>query len=163
MISISKLLKLGISLFVVALLAPVAYASEAPYLVSGAKTIDVGEAKYLYDGGALFLDVRSETEWDIGHVSGAVHLDLSSGFEALFSASADEKDTPIVIYSNSSESLRAAFASAVSVQWGFSNVFFFRDGYYSWVASDYPAYMGFSEKVKEEFEFGGLLGQYKNL
>ena len=137
---------------IILLFSSLSYASEAPFSVSGAKTIDVGEAKYLYDNGALFLDVRSEDEWAIGHVTGAIHLDLASGFEALFSASDDEKGTPVVIYCNSPESLRAAFASAVSVQWGFTNVFFFRGGYFSWMTSDYPTYMGYSESVKASFD-----------
>lgn len=117
------------------------HADETPLGVSGATTINVYTAKELYDRGAVFIDVRSEDEWAIGHIDGAVHLDFQKDFAKLYSSKSVSRDTPIVIYCNSSNCLRSAYAVAVSVYWGFRQVHYFREGYFAWILEDYPAVM----------------------
>jgi len=36
--------------------------------------IPLAEARELVDGDALFLDVREQSEWDLGHIPGALHV-----------------------------------------------------------------------------------------
>ncbi|WP_439135662.1 rhodanese-like domain-containing protein [Pseudomaricurvus sp.] len=116
-------------------------ANETPLGVSGATTINVFKAKELYDRGAVFIDVRNNDEWTIGHIDGAIHLDFQKDFAKLYSSKLVNRDTPIVIYCNSSNCLRSAYAVAVSVHWGFSNVYYFREGYFAWILEDYPSIM----------------------
>ncbi len=117
------------------------YADSSPVAVSGAKTVDVFTAKRLYDRGAVFIDVRSQEEWSIGHVEGAIHLDFQKDFAKLYEAKGITRDTPLVIYCNSSNCLRSAYATAVSVYWGFKDVHYFRDGYFAWMLEDFPTIM----------------------
>ncbi|MGH1371867.1 MAG: rhodanese-like domain-containing protein [Cellvibrionaceae bacterium] len=118
-----------------------AFSDQAPVAISGAKTIDVFQAKRLYDQGAIFIDVRNDTEWGIGHIDGAIHLDFQRDFSKLYGANGITRGTPLVIYCNSSNCLRSAYASAVSVYWGFSEVYYFRSGYFSWMLEDFPVSM----------------------
>jgi TolB-like protein len=52
----------------------------SPLFVPGASSIDVIEAKQLYDNGVVFIDARDVTDWGIGHIEGAVSLDLDLKF-----------------------------------------------------------------------------------
>ena len=49
-----------------------------------------------------------------------------------------EKTTPIVIYGNSTYHMRGAIGSYMAAIWGYERVFFLRNGYYGWLALDYP-------------------------
>jgi rhodanese-related sulfurtransferase len=122
-------------------------ADQSPLAISGAHTINVFQAKHLYDKGAVFIDVRSDEEWEIGHIDGAIHLDFQRDFAKLYGANGITRDTPLVIYCNSSNCLRSAYASAVSVYWGFRNVFYFRSGYFSWMLEDFPVNMSLIAKL----------------
>lgn len=118
-----------------------AYADQTPVGISGATTINVFKAKELYDRGAVFIDVRSDEEWTIGHIDGALHMDFQKDFSRLYNSKEVSRDSPIVIYCNSSNCLRSAYAVAVSVYWGFRQVYYFRGGYFAWILQDYPAVM----------------------
>lgn len=122
-------------------------AYESPISITGVTTVDAYQAKGLYDRGAVFIDVRTEEEWAIGHIDGALHLDFQQDFGKLYHAKGIEKDTPLVIYCNSVDCLRSAYACSVSIFWGFTQVYYFRSGYFAWVLQDFPAVMGLTEQL----------------
>ena len=125
--------------------------AEAPDRVDGAKTVSVLEAYGLHKKGAIFIDVRDRQSWETGHVEGALHLDFTAEeFIALYSNDAIDRSTPIVFYCNSSLHNAGAMASYFAAEWGYSNVYFFRDGYYSWLAVDAPMTMGQAEAYLSE-------------
>ncbi len=126
---------------IIILYSSFSFSDQAPVAISGAKTVDVFQAKRLYDKGAVFVDVRNDVEWGIGHIEGAIHLDFQKSFSQLYGANGITRQTPLVIYCNSSNCLRSAYASAVSVYWGFSEVYYFRSGYFSWMLEDFPVAM----------------------
>lgn len=104
-------------------------------------TISADQAKQLFDAGVTFIDVRSKDEWHLGHIKNALHIEFNQDFEQLRRWDQARKDKPIVIYCSSSECQSGALASAVSLYWGFNKVFYFADGYFSWLLQDYPAVM----------------------
>lgn len=124
--------------FVCISLSFLARSDQSPLGISGAQTVSVFEAKRLYDSGAVFIDVRGDEEWGIGRIAGAIHLDFQRDFAKLYGANGITRETPLVIYCSSSNCLRSAYASAVSVYWGFKRVHYFRAGYFSWMLEDYP-------------------------
>lgn len=106
--------------------------------VDGATTVDAAQAKALFDEEVLFIDVRKDQDWDAGRIPGAVHLELKKVLskEALLEEmSADEK---VVFYCNGEKCLRSSKAAAKAVEWGFSNVHYFRLGFPAWKAAGYP-------------------------
>lgn len=125
--------------------------AEAPDEVVGTTTVSVLEAYSLHKGGAIFIDVRDRASWETGHVEGALHLDFTAEeFIALYSNDALDRSTPIVFYCNSSLHNAGAMASYFAAEWGYTNVYFFRDGYYSWLAMDAPMTMGKADAYLSE-------------
>ena len=112
---------------------------EAPLTVEGAQTVGPAEAKTLFDQGALFIDPRTDADYDAGRIPGAVHLALKAG--GLTEASLSEvakKDEPIVFYCNGIKCGVSSQACAKAVAWGYTDVRYFREGFPGWEASGYP-------------------------
>lgn len=113
--------------------------------IKGANTIDAFEALNLFEKGATFIDVRDQFEFQLGHIRSAVHLDLKRDFNDLYLIETLDKDIPIVIYCNSAHCYRSAVATFLAVAWGYENVHYFKDGYFTWLALDLPVVMGNSQ------------------
>ncbi len=86
-------------------------------------TINVHQAKRLYDLGAVFVDVRPVREWSWGHVYGAVHLDLQDGFQGLAQPQWP-RQVPLVVYCDSEVCPSGAEAARMAVDWGYVQVFY---------------------------------------
>jgi len=113
--------------------------AESPIKVAGATTVDLAQARELYDGGSVFIDVRDTRAWSYGHIEGAVHLDFNADeFVILYVSDALDRETPIVFYCDSPLGATGAMAAFFASSWGYKNVYYFREGYYSWMASDHP-------------------------
>lgn len=129
------------SLFAVLCLAlspVVAGAEESPEVVEGAVTVSVDDAYALFEDGAVFVDVRKPSDFENGHIPGAVHLDLKATFTETALADVVGKADPVVIYCNGWSCLRSAEASAMAVSWGYQNVQYLRDGFPGWDAAAFP-------------------------
>ncbi|MCU7834337.1 MAG: rhodanese-like domain-containing protein [gamma proteobacterium symbiont of Taylorina sp.] len=128
--------------FFIMLLCTIQIASASskisPMTVDGATSITTDEAKKLFDDGVLFIDVRSTKAWNIGRISDAVLLDIKSNYtEASLTAEAKKTD-PIVIYCNGEDCLRSAKGSKMAVGWGFTKIYYYRNGFPAWKKAGYP-------------------------
>ena len=113
--------------------------AEAPDTVFGAKTVSLDQAKKLFDDGAVFIDVRDPQSWSLGHIEGSVNLNFNaSEFAVLYISKELDRTTPIVFYTSSALNVSSAMASFFASNWGYKNVYYFREGYYSWIAADFP-------------------------
>lgn len=131
----------------IVLFFPTLVSAEAPQEVVGATTVNLEEARALYDAGAVFVDVRTESSWAHGHIDGAVNLDFNEDeFVILYVSEALDKNTPIVFYCDSPLVSASATASFFAASWGYDNVYYFRDGFYSWLASDYPVELNIASR-----------------
>ncbi len=117
-------------------LMPAVVAADAdkvsPLVIPGATTVDVHQAKELFDQGVLFLDVRSDKDWNAGRVPDAEHLNVKTIFNEENLLKVVGKNEPMVIYCNGEKCLRSSKASKMAVEWGFTKVHFFRDGFPAW-------------------------------
>jgi rhodanese-related sulfurtransferase len=109
--------------------------------IKGAKTIDAHQAQTLFEKGATFIDVREKFEYQLGHIRSAVHLDLKRDFNDLYLIETLDRNIPIIIYCNSAHCYRSAVATFLAVAWGYENVHYFKDGYFTWLALDLPMEM----------------------
>ncbi|MBC8210380.1 MAG: rhodanese-like domain-containing protein [Gammaproteobacteria bacterium] len=136
MTSINKLLALWLlGLFIS---TPLLASEVSPLQIDGATTIRSSEAKALFDQGILFVDVRSDADWEAGRIPGAIHLDVKKTLsEATLSAEAS-RDDKIVIYCNGEKCLRSAEACILAVSWGFTQINYFREGFPAWKAGANP-------------------------
>ncbi len=122
--------------------------AEAPLNVEGAETVGLEKAHQLYKDGAVFIDVRDGQDWRTGHIEGAVHLDFSTNeFSVLYVSDDLDRDTPVVFYTSSPLNIRSAMATFFAANWGYKKVYYFRDGFYSWMAADYPVDLKYSENA----------------
>ena len=120
--------------------------AEAPLNVDGAETVGLEQAHQLYEDGAVFIDVRDSLDWALGHIDGAVHLDFSTNeFSVLYVSEDLDRETPVVFYTSSPLNIRSAMATFFAANWGYKKVYYFRDGFYSWMAADYPVNLKYSE------------------
>lgn len=126
----------GIALSI--LFAGAALARESPLTVAGATTVDTAKARQLFDQEVAFVDVRKGSEWDAGRVPGAIHLDFKSNYSSDSLAVEVPKNEQVVLYCNGAKCLRSSVASARAVEWGWTRVYFYRDGFPAWQAAGHP-------------------------
>lgn len=110
----------------------------SPTSVDGATSVDAAGAKALFDKGALFVDVRSNKDWAAGRIPDAVHIELKKVFNATSLGNEMKKDEAAIIYCNGPSCLRSSKATAKAVGWGFSKIYYFRDGFPAWKSAGYP-------------------------
>lgn len=115
-----------------------AEAAESPLEIAGATTISVAEAKALFDSGVIFIDVRKDSDWEAGRVPGAVHLELKKVLSAESLGEIIAMNDTVVIYCNGPKCMRSSKACAKAVEWGFTNVRYFRGGFPDWQSAGYP-------------------------
>lgn len=110
----------------------------SPTSVAGTTSVNAAESKALFDKGVLFLDVRSDKDWSAGRIPDAIHIELKKKFNEESMGKEVKKDQEVVIYCNGESCLRSSKASAQAVGWGYSKVYYFRDGFPAWKAAGYP-------------------------
>lgn len=110
----------------------------SPTSVDGATSVDATKAKALFDQGVLFVDVRSDKDWAAGRIPDAVHIELKKVFSEASLGKEMKKDEAAVIYCNGPSCLRSSKASIKAVGWGFSKIYYFRDGFPAWKSAGYP-------------------------
>lgn len=110
----------------------------SPTSVDGATTIDAAKAKELFDKEVVFIDVRSNKDWNAGRIPGAVHIELKKVYNEAALGKHAKKDKPVVIYCNGAKCHRSSKASAKAVKWGYKKVYYFRLGFPAWKKAGYP-------------------------
>ena len=136
-----KLVNLSALLFLFVLLSPqITFAGDgvSPMVIEGAKTVTTEEAKKLFDDGVLFIDVRKDKDWNAGRVSDAVQLNIKTKLSEESMLAEMKKGDPVVIYCNGEKCMRSSKACKKAVEWGFTNVYYYRDGFPAWKNAGYP-------------------------
>lgn len=112
----------------------------APEGIEGARTISTTTAKLLFDKGYPFIDVRGLDDFNKGHIPGAYHLSIRSNFEEQNLHAIVKKDQPVVIYCNGISCMGSSIAIQKAIEWGWSNIFYYREGIKDWKQQDYPVH-----------------------
>ncbi len=98
-------------------------------------TISVQEAKLMIDRGDVFiLDVRTQEEYDAGHISGSTLIPVQVIETRLNEIPKDQK---ILVYCRSGG--RSSEASNILVNNGFKEIYNMNGGIDDWVKSGYQA------------------------
>ena len=101
-------------------------------------TLSVDEAYQAYDGdlGYIFVDVRTVSEYESGHIEGAVLIPLSEMAERF---SELPVSSPIVVYCDGSSCNRSGAAAEILVNNGFEEVYDLGGtGINEWIEKGYP-------------------------
>ncbi len=117
---------------------------SSPESVEGATTVDAAKAHELWEQRAVFIDVRKAGQFEAGRVPGAINLSYGPEItgEQPFNAAALEsnvgKNDPVVIYCNDEGCDRSSWGSALALEWGWTKVYYFREGFPAWSKAGYP-------------------------
>ena len=87
------------------------------------------EAERLAAAGTRLIDVRESTEWEEGHIPGAVHIGRSYLEQQIEGAAAD-RDTPLVLYC--AGGVRSLFAAQSLAAMGYTDVASMSGGFQAW-------------------------------
>ena len=109
----------------------------APEKIEGARTISTVTAKLLFDKGYHFIDVRGLDDFKIGHIPGAYHLSIKSDFDEQNLSAIVKKTQPVVIYCNGILCMGSSIAIKEAIDWGWSNIFYYREGIRDWKQRGY--------------------------
>lgn len=129
--------KFAILFFALFPLFALAEEAVSPKTVEGATTVDAATAKSLFDKEVAFVDVRKNSDWEAGRIPGAIHLELKKVLSDESLGEEVAKDEPVVFYCNGEKCMRSSEASKAAVSWGYSKVYYFRDGFPAWKAAGY--------------------------
>ena len=128
-----------VPLLLLALTVNVQAKSVSPETVAGATTVNTQDAKALFDKEVAFVDPRKNSDWEAGRVPGAIHLDSKSGdFNEAALAEEVGKNEAVVFYCNGHGCLRSSKVAKMAVDWGYSKVYYYRDGFPAWKAANLP-------------------------
>ena len=84
------------------------------------ENINCSKMTELVNDGAILIDVREASEYQEGHLDGAINInytDISSKIEAIV----DKKDTKIVVYCRSGR--RSSIAAKALIDLGYTNIY----------------------------------------
>ena len=84
---------------------------------------------------ATLIDLREDSEWEKGHLPGAVHLSRGV-LEVRADKVLPDKDVPLVLYCGGGN--RSALAADVLQQMGYTNVRSMAGGWRAWTAAGNP-------------------------
>jgi rhodanese-related sulfurtransferase/uncharacterized membrane protein YphA (DoxX/SURF4 family) len=100
-------------------------------------TVDEAYEVYLNDDNFIFVDVRSESEYESGHVKGAAFIPLHEIEDRLAEL---PKDKSILVYCNGSSCNRSGAAARVLVANGYKKVYDLTGkGIDEWISKGYPS------------------------
>jgi rhodanese-related sulfurtransferase len=105
--------------------------------VAGATTVDSAAAKQLFDQGAIFVDLRKSNAWDAGRVPGAKHIDMPQFSQETLEKAAKKTD-PVVFYCSGVKCPRSSAACEKALSWGYSKVYYYREGFPGWQKAGHP-------------------------
>jgi rhodanese-related sulfurtransferase len=117
------------------------YAS--PMSVAGATTVDAAKAHELWKQRAWFVDPRKPGQFEAGRIPGAINIEYDPGtpnqqLTADSLAAEVGKDEAVVFYCNAAGCDRSSWGAALAVEWGWKDVYYFRDGFPAWSKAGYP-------------------------
>ena len=95
--------------------------------------ISVQDAYQYYEEGTLILDVRTQEEWDAGHVPDATLIPLDQ-LETRLSELPEDEDIVVICRSGN----RSATGRDILLSAGFENVTSVAGGFNQWTANGYP-------------------------
>jgi molybdopterin/thiamine biosynthesis adenylyltransferase/rhodanese-related sulfurtransferase len=93
------------------------------------REVTTAEAELVAEAGATLIDCREDSEWEQGHISGAVHLSKSY-IEQDIEGLVPDRSQPVVVYC--AGGIRSLFAAETLVDMGYQDVVSMNGGFQAW-------------------------------
>jgi len=99
------------------------------------REVNPQEAERLLAAGVTFVDVRESTEWDQGHIPGAIHV-ARSYLEQQIEAAVPDRTAPVVLYC--AGGVRSAFGAQTLKELGYADAISMSGGFQQWKGAGLP-------------------------
>ncbi|NOQ90659.1 MAG: hypothetical protein GQ549_06915 [Gammaproteobacteria bacterium] len=119
------------------------HAEQKPYAPENIQNVTIVSAEeviemILADPELIVIDSRKKTEYQKGHIEGAINiLNTRLTREDLESISPD-KSKEILFYCNGTRCLRSTYSIKKAKKWGYENLIWFRGGWKEWTEKRLP-------------------------
>ena len=115
----------------------------SPTSVDGATTVDSAKAHELWKARAWFVDPRKPEQYEAGRIPGALNIEYDPGtpnqqLTADSLAAEVPKNEAVVFYCNAEGCDRSSWGAALAAEWGWTEVYYYRDGFPGWTKAGYP-------------------------
>ncbi len=113
---------------------------HAPEGIAGATSVSAEQVVELIlsKPDMIVIDSRKKAEYVKGHIEGALNiLNTELTLEALQNAAPDRAQA-LLFYCNGPRCLRSTDAINKAIQWGYTNLFWFRGGWEEWTEKRLP-------------------------
>lgn len=124
-------------------LSPTLAAAEKPYApetLPGATIVSAEEMieMIIANPELVVIDSRKKTEYIKGHIEGAINiLNTELELEGL-EAIVPDRSTALLFYCNGVRCLRSSDSLTRAIDWGYTNLFWFRGGWKEWAEKRLP-------------------------
>jgi len=110
-----------------------------PNSLPGATVVDADQVKAMIDKKekVLVVDARVESEYKEAHLPGAVNIPQPK-MDALKDRLPADKTHPLLFYCNGPKCWKSYRASKKALEWGYTQVYWFRGGIPEWKSKGYP-------------------------
>ena len=114
---------------------PKSYADLLREARTSIKEVTPQDVDALPADGATLVDVREASEWEQGHLPGAVHISKSY-VEQQIEQAVPDRDAPVILYC--AGGIRSLFAAQTLEQMGYTNVASMSGGFQAWKGAGLP-------------------------
>ena len=119
----------------ITLLFAIFFVHAHAFAQNSGKKVDVHELAAILDEGLLIIDVRTDLEFNKGHIPGAVNIDLQS---KSFENQVSDFDHNRAVYVYCHNGQRAFYGSEKLISMGFTNVYALVGGMIRWQQANKP-------------------------
>ena len=104
------------------------------------RRIDVQTALEMQENGALIVDVRRDDEWESGHPTGAIHVEVDNVLSEADERLPKDRDLLFICAAGVRSGLAAEMVAALGFPQG--HLYNVEDGVPTWMAQDLPTEYG---------------------
>ncbi len=100
--------------------------------------IDLATAKAMHERGVLFVDVRNQDEFDLGHIPDAIFINIREiDFLEKFTQAVEDKEREVVFYCRGTSCSRSSDAVRLVTREGYVNAYNLGVGMPGWKGAGY--------------------------
>jgi rhodanese-related sulfurtransferase len=113
---------------------------HAPEQIAGATTLSAEQVVglILSNPDTIIIDSRKKTEYSKGHIEGAINLLNTELTLDDLQTVAPDKSQALLFYCNGTRCLRSTDSINKALDWGYTNIFWFRGGWQEWSEKKLP-------------------------
>lgn len=132
-----------IFLCIAVLLSPTLHADQKPYAPETIQNVTIVSAEeaiemILASPDLVVIDSRKKTEYQKGHIEGAINILNTNLKQADLENISPDKSKEILFYCNGTRCLRSTDSIKKAKTWGYTNLIWFRGGWKEWTEKRLP-------------------------